>query len=55
MMIILVWLGWYPMVLFSATEPTLEFLHHLEPSMPNMPNGDLSALTLQPPPQASAQ
>jgi NADH-quinone oxidoreductase subunit M len=57
MMILVVWLGWYPMVLFSVTEPTLQFLHHLGPSMPNttslQPNGDLSALPLQTTPALS--
>jgi NADH-quinone oxidoreductase subunit M len=57
MMIILVWLGWYPMAVFSATEPTLPFLHYLEPSTPNaaplQPNGDPSTLLLQPIPHLS--
>lgn len=57
MMAILVWLGWYPMVLFSATDPTLQFLHYLGLSTPDaallQPNGDLSALTLQPIPHLS--
>lgn len=52
MMAILVWLGWYPMALFSATDPTLQFLHHLGPSTPDVtslrPNVDLSTSILQP-------
>ena len=62
MMIILVWLGWYPTALFSATEPALQFFHYLEPSMPNaaplQPNGDPPILIFQPVPhllQASAR
>jgi hypothetical protein len=62
MMIILVWLGWYPTALFSATEPALQFFHYIEPSMPNaaplQPNGDPPILIFQPVPhllQASAR
>jgi NADH-quinone oxidoreductase subunit M len=57
MMIILVWLGWYPTALFSATEPALQFFHYLEPSVPNaaplQPNGDPSIVILQPVPHLS--
>jgi NADH-quinone oxidoreductase subunit M len=57
MMIILVWLGWYPMALFSATEPILPFLHDLGPSAPNaaplQPNDSPLILTLQSIPHSS--
>ena len=57
MMAILVWLGWYPMVLLSATEPILPFLHYLGPSMPNaaplQPDGDPSIWILDPTPHLS--
>lgn len=53
MMVILVWLGWYPMVLFSATEPILPFLHGLGPSLSSatswQANGDFPTSILQPP------
>jgi len=57
MMVILVWLGWYPMVLFSTTEPILPFLHYLGPSTPNaaplQPNDNPPILILQPIPHLS--
>lgn len=57
MMVILVWLGWYPMALFSTTEPILPFLQDLGPSTTDavslQPNGDLSTLMLRPIPSLS--
>lgn len=51
MMAILVLLGWYPMVLFSTTEPILPFLTYLDPSTPAasplQPNGRLSTSIFQ--------
>ncbi|OQW37347.1 MAG: NADH dehydrogenase [Nitrospira sp. SG-bin1] len=35
MMALLVWLGLYPMPLFSATKSTLQSFHYLEPTAPN--------------------
>ncbi len=52
MMVILIWLGWYPSVIFSATESSVQFLHHFETSAPDAASMrsiiDLSPL-LQPP------
>lgn len=57
MMVLLVWLGLYPMPLFSATESTVQFLHYLEPARPSaaslQQSNDLSALLPQPSPHLS--